>query len=98
MKQLGQSLKPPSNRNIQRLTLHTAVGTLASTSSSVFSAVFLFRVGLAPGEVFFVFATILGLRFVTRPLVLIAAPVTGLRRAFILGAVLNALSCPALAF
>ena len=33
-----------------------------------------------------------------RPLVLVAAPVTGLRRAFILGAVLNALSCPALAF
>jgi MFS transporter, DHA1 family, inner membrane transport protein len=97
MKQLGQSLKPPSNRNIQRLTLHTAVGTLASTLSSVFSAVFLFRVGLAPGEVFFVFAAILGLRFV-RPLVLVAAPVTGLRRAFILGAVLNALSCPAFAF
>jgi DHA1 family inner membrane transport protein len=98
MKQLGRSLKPPSNRNIQRLTLHTAVGTLASTFSSVFSAVFLFRVGLAPVQVFFVFAAILGLRFFTRPLVLVAAPVTGLRRAFILGAVLNALSCPALAF
>src|SRR5437016_4993488 len=47
------------NRNIQRLTLHVGVGTLASALSNVFSAVFLIRVGLAPAEVFLAFAAIL---------------------------------------
>jgi hypothetical protein len=65
------------NRNIQRLTLHVGVGTLASALSNVFSAVFLIRVGLAPAEVFLAFAAILALRFVIRPMVLIAAPAMG---------------------
>jgi hypothetical protein len=55
------------NRNIQRLTLHVGVGTLASALSNVFSAVFLIRVGLAPAEVFLAFAAILALRFLIRP-------------------------------
>jgi hypothetical protein len=77
------------NRNIQRLTLHVGVGTLASALSNVFSAVFLIRVGLAPAEVFLAFAAILALRFMIRPIVLIAAPAMGLRRALIFGIVLS---------
>lgn len=86
------------NRNIQRLTLHVAIGTLAGALSSVFSAVFLIRVGLAPAQVFLAFAAILALRFATRPVVLIAVPAMGLRRALILGSVLCSLACPLLAF
>jgi MFS transporter, DHA1 family, inner membrane transport protein len=87
----------PPNRNIQRLTLHVGVGTLASALSNVFSAVFLIRVGLAPAEVFLAFAAILALRFMIRPIVLIAAPAMGLRRALIFGIVLSSLSCLVLA-
>lgn len=86
------------NRNIQRLTLHVGVGTLASALSNVFSAVFLIRVGLAPAEVFLAFAAILALRFALRPIVLVAAPAMGLRRALIFGVVLSSLSCVVLAF
>ena len=85
------------NRNIQRLALHVAVGTLAAALSNVFSAVFLLRVGLAPVQIFLAFAAILALRFVIRPVVLIAAPAMGLRRALICGTVLCSLSCPVLA-
>ncbi len=88
----------PPNRNVQRLTLHVAIGALASALSQVFSAVFLIRVGLAPAQVFLAFAAILALRFVTRPVVLIAVPAMGLRRALILGSVLCSLTCPLLAF
>jgi MFS transporter, DHA1 family, inner membrane transport protein len=77
------------NRNMQRLALHVAIGTLASALSNVFSAVFLLRVGLAPVDIFLTFAAILALRFVIRPVVLIAAPAMGLRRALIFGIVLS---------
>ena len=85
------------NRNIQGLMLHGAVGTLAATLSSVFSAVFLIHVGLASVQIFLAFAAILALRFIIRPVVLIAAPAMGLRRALVLGTVLSSLSCPLLA-
>jgi hypothetical protein len=77
--------------------LHGAVGTLAATLSSVFSAVFLIHVGLASVQIFLAFAAILALRFIIRPVVLIAAPAMGLRRALVLGTVLSSLSCPLLA-
>ncbi len=85
------------NRDINRLALHNGVGTLAWALSGAFSAVFLLRVGLMPAQIFLAFAAILALRFVMRPVVLYAAPAMGLRRALILGAILSALSCPALA-
>jgi MFS family permease len=88
----------PPNRNIQRLALHVAIGTLAAALSHVFSAVFLIRVGLAPAQVFLAFAAILALRFVTRPIVLVAVPAMGLRRALIFGIVLSSLSCLLLTF
>jgi MFS family permease len=86
-----------TNRDIRRLALHSVVGMLAWTLSGAFSAVFLLRAGLTPARIFLIFAAILALRFVMRPLVLYAAPALGLRRALMLGAIFCALSCPALA-
>jgi MFS family permease len=53
---------------------------------------------LAPVQIFLAFAAILALRFIIRPVVLIAAPAMGLRRALVFGSVLCSLSCPVLAF
>lgn len=86
-----------TSRGINRLALHNAMATLAWALSAAFSASFLLRAGLAPAQIFLSFAAILALRFVMRPLVLVAAPAMGLRRAFIVGAFFCALSCPALA-
>src|SRR5438132_10243779 len=82
-------LEPPvaffSNRDINLLSPHAAVGNLASALSYVFSAVFLIRAGLTPAQVFLAFAAILALRFLMRPTVLLIAPAIGLRRTLILG-------------
>ena len=86
-----------SNRDINRLALHSGIGALGWALSGAFSAVFLIRVGLTPAQIFLTFAVTLALRFVMRPLVLYAAPLIGLRRVIILGGLLGALSCPALA-
>jgi len=86
-----------SNRDIHRLAVHAVIGTLGGGLSYAFSAVFLIHAGLALAQVFLAFAAILALRFVMRPLVLIAVPAIGLRGAFILGSALTALACPALA-
>jgi len=83
--------------DIHRLALHAAISTLGAALSYAFSAVFLIHVGLAPAQVFLAFAAILVLRFVMRPLVLVAVPAVGLRRAFIFGSAVGALSCPVLA-
>lgn len=87
-----------TNSNISRLALHNTANILALAMSTGFSAVFFLRAGLAPAQVFLSFAAILALRFAMRPIVLYAAPVFGLRRTFIFGALVSALSCPALAF
>ena len=87
-----------TNSNISRLALHSTATTLAFAMSTAFSAAFLLRAGLAPAQIFLSFAAILALRFATRPIVLHAAPALGLRRTFIFGAFVSALSCPALAF
>jgi DHA1 family inner membrane transport protein len=87
-----------SNRDINRLALHWAVGNLASALSYVFSAVFFIRAGLTPAQVFLAFAAILALRFLMRPMVLLLAPAIGLKRALILSAVLCAIASPVLAF
>jgi MFS transporter, DHA1 family, inner membrane transport protein len=65
--------------------------------SSAFSAAFLICAGLEAVNIFLVFAVIPALRFVLRPVVLFVVRTMGLRRAFILGAILCALACPALA-
>jgi hypothetical protein len=86
------------NHNIRRFSLHVAIITLAAALSHVFSAVFLIRVGLTPAQVFLAFAAILALRFVIRPIVLVAVPAVVQRRALIFGIVLSSLSCLLLAF
>ena len=86
-----------SNRDINRLALHWAMGNLAAALSYVFSPVFLIRAGLTPAQVFLAFAAILALRFLMRPLVLLLAPAIGLKRTLILGIVLCALASPVLA-
>lgn len=87
-----------SNSNIHRLALHNTAGTLAFAMSTAFSAPFFLRAGFTPAQVFLSFAAILALRFAMRPIVLYAAPAFGLRRTFIFGALINALSYPALGF
>ena len=83
--------------DVRRFALHVALGSLAWGLSNAFSAVFLLRVGLAPARIFLVFAAVNALRFVMRPVVLAVVPQTGIRRTLILGAVIIALSYPALA-
>jgi Major Facilitator Superfamily len=85
------------SRDIHRLALHNGVGTLSWTLSGAFSAVVLLRAGLTPAQIFLSFAAILALRFAIRPVLLYAVPAMGLRRTFVVGAILCALSCPALA-
>jgi MFS family permease len=86
-----------ANRDVNRIGLHVAAGTLATSLSYTFSAVFLIRAGMTPAQIFLAFAVILALRFVMRPLILVVVPAIGLRRALILGTFLCALSCPVLA-
>jgi MFS transporter, DHA1 family, inner membrane transport protein len=85
------------NSDIQRFTLHFAVISFAWALSSIFSVVFLVRVGLTATQVFLAAGAMIAGRFVLRPLVLLWAPAMGLRRALILGVVLNAVSCQMLA-
>ena len=85
------------NRDVQRLTLHVAISSVASALSSVFSVVFLVRAGLTLTQVFLFTATFFAMRLLTRPVVLAVAPAMGARRALILGVVLTAVSCPMLA-
>lgn len=83
--------------DVRRFALHVALGSLAWGLSNAFSAVFLLRAGLEPAQVFLVFAAVNALRFALRPIVLAVAPRIGVRCTLILGAVIIALSYPALA-
>ena len=85
------------NYDVQRLTLHVAISSLASALSSVFSIVFLVRAGLTPTQVFLAAGAFFAARLVTRPVVMVVAPAIGVRSALILGIVLIAASCPMLA-
>jgi MFS transporter, DHA1 family, inner membrane transport protein len=85
------------NTDVQRLTLHVAISSLATALSSVFSVVFLVRAGLTPTQIFLASAAFFVVRLVTRPIVLAVAPIVGVRRALIWGVVLTAVSCPMLA-
>jgi DHA1 family inner membrane transport protein len=90
-------MTPQPNSDIQRLTLHIGILSFASSLSSVFSVVFLVRVGLTPAQIFLATSAVVIGRFVLRPAVLVWAPTMGLRRALIVGVVFSAVSCPMLA-
>ena len=86
-----------ANRDLNHLVVHATLNALAFCFSGVFSALFLLGVGLSLPGIFLVFAAILSLRFVLRPLVLITAPAIGLRRTLMLGTLLNGVQFPMLA-
>jgi MFS transporter, DHA1 family, inner membrane transport protein len=79
-----------TNRNINRLAVHTTLHEFANSVSGLFSAVYLLRVGLSPAAIFLVFAAIYGLRFALRPLAFIIVPVLGLRWTLVAGTMLIA--------
>jgi MFS family permease len=86
-----------TNRDINLLAIHTSLHKLAWGGSGVFFGVFLFRAGIPLTTVFLAFAAIYAMRFVLRPLVLVVAPLIGLRWTLILGTLLHAAQYPALA-
>jgi hypothetical protein len=74
-----------SNRDVNRLTVHSVLAGFAWCLSGVFSTAYLLRNDVAPTQIFLAWSAILALRFVLRPLVLVAVPIIGLRCAFVLG-------------
>jgi DHA1 family inner membrane transport protein len=86
-----------ANRDLNHLVVHATLNALAFCFSGVFSAVFLLSVGLSLPAIFLAFGAILVLRLALRPLVLIVAPVIGLRRTLMLGTLLYGFQFPMLA-
>lgn len=79
-----------SNRNINKLALHTALHQTALGLSLVFFAAFMLRAGLSPSQVFLVIAAILIMRFFVRTAVPGVVQRIGFRNALILGSLLSA--------
>jgi DHA1 family inner membrane transport protein len=90
-------LKISSNRDLNRLALHTTLHQLAWAIYAVFSPVFLLRQGLFAAAIFLSFALIVGLRFLFRGLVLMTVMRIGLRRTLVVGTFLYGLQSPFLA-
>ena len=93
----ASTLKISSNRDLNRLAVHTTLHQLAWTITALLSAVFLLQRGLAPAAIFASFALIIGLRLFFRGLVLMSVMRIGLRRTFILGTLLFGVQSPLLA-
>jgi len=85
------------NRDVNLLTVHTALHKFAWGSSGVFFGVYLFHAGVPLVSIFLAFAAMYALRFVLRPLVLLVAPVLGTRWTLVCGTLMNAAQYPALA-
>ncbi len=86
-----------ANSDINRLAAHSTLHRLAWGGSGVFFGIFLLRQGLSPPAIFVAFSCIYALRFVARPLVGWVGPIVGLRRALILGTLLQGAQYPLLA-
>src|SRR5262245_2694003 len=86
-----------ANRDINQLALHTALIQVAAGLSTVFLAAFLLREGLAPAQVFLVFAVTLVLRFFMRLALTDLVLRIGFRNTFLLGSLLFTLKFPVLA-
>lgn len=86
-----------SNSDINRLAAHSTLHRLAWGGSGVFFGIFLLRQGLSAPAIFLAFSAIYALRFVARPLVGLIGPIIGLRRALILGTLLQGAQYPLLA-
>lgn len=81
----------PAANDMTRMQAHSALQQLAINMSAVFSAAFLLRQGLKPGEVFLTYAAIFALRIAFRPLIMPLMPALGMRRMLIAGSFLIAL-------
>jgi DHA1 family inner membrane transport protein len=86
-----------TNRDLNRLAVHSTMHQLAWAISSAFSAVFLLRQGLSPAAIFLCLAAIIALRFISRPAVLFSARTIGLRATLIVGTFLYGVQSPLLA-
>jgi MFS family permease len=86
-----------TNRDLNRLAVHSTMHQLAWVISSGFSAVFLLRQGLSPTAIFLCLAAIIALRFTFRPAVLFTVRVIGLRSTLIIGTFLYGTQSPLLA-
>jgi DHA1 family inner membrane transport protein len=86
-----------SNRDLNRLAVHSTLDQLSWGISSAFSAVFLLREGLTPAAIFLCLGGIIALRFAVRPAVLLAVRAIGLRSTLIVGTFLYGVQSPLLA-
>jgi len=86
-----------TNRDLNRLAVHSTLHQLAWTISSAFSAVFLLREGLSPAVIFLCLGAIIVLRFTVRPAVLFSVRSIGLRYTLIIGTFLYSVQSPLLA-
>jgi MFS family permease len=86
-----------SNRDLNRLAVHSTLEQLSWGISSAFSAVFLLQQGLSPAAIFLCLGAIIALRFALRPAVLRAVRVIGLRSTLIVGTFLYGVQSPLLA-
>ena len=86
-----------SNRDLNRLAVHSTMHQLAWAISSAFSAVFLLRQGLSLAAIFLCLAVIIVLRFTFRPAVLWSVRTIGLRSTLIIGTFLYGVQSPLLA-
>ncbi len=87
-----------TNRDLNRLAVHSTLHQLAWTISGTFLAVFLLRQGLSPAAIFFCLAAIIAARFAVRPAVLLAVRAIGLRSTLVIGTFLYGVQNPLLAF
>src|SRR5580700_10445767 len=86
-----------SNRDLNRLAVHSTLEQLSWGISSAFSAVFLLRQGLSPAAIFLCLGAIIVLRFGFRPAVLLTVRAIGLRSTPIVGTFLYGVQSPLLA-
>lgn len=91
------TIKSVFGKGINLLILHAALHRLAWGASNVFIAVYLYREGVSLAGVFLSYSGILALRFIFRSFLMPAVAVLGIRRALILGTVLQAAQYPMLA-
>lgn len=86
-----------TNRDLNRLAVHSTLHQLAWATSSAFSAVFLLRQGLSPAAIFLCLAAIIAARFAVRPAVLATVRAIGLRATLVIGTFLYGVQNPLLA-
>jgi len=75
------------NSAVNFLNLHYGLHALALNGAGAFFAVFLLKAGLSIPAVFAAIALVIAVRFLTRPLILVLAPRTGLRALVVFGTI-----------